>query len=122
MGYLKNKQKQQYETFDIIKVKDLPGLVFRFKSVHMADIEGDYGIHKTAVCNIVIGDKPFTVFIDKGVIVKILQEGLDEGHDWADGVEYVVDKIRKKKSDGEYWIIREADDSDVDSGEETGEA
>lgn len=112
MGYLAEKQKErmEYETYPIVKVKDIEATPFRIIDVHIADIAGQFGNQHTAVCTITFGDKEEknTVFISKAIVVRTLEDGIKDGHDWNDGVFYVLENVDKKSGNGSYWNIREA--------------
>jgi len=112
MGYLADKQKEraEHKTYETVKVKDMEGAPFRFEDVRFADISGQFGTRRTAVCTIDFGneEEKRTVFIDKSVIVRTLEEGVRDGHDWKDGVFYVLSFAEKKSGNGNYWAIDEA--------------
>lgn len=113
-GYLADKQKNA-KSFDgeklpIEKITEIENTPFTFDRVVVRDMAGKYGPRRVAISDItlVTGEK-VTVFFDKSVIVKEIEEGIRDGHDWtADGINYVVEKVMKKAGDGSYWNIREA--------------
>ena len=110
MGYLSDKRKEsaEYDSYEVVAVKDIENKVFTFKRVTFKDLTGKYGLRKTAICDIEIDGEMKTIFIDKMIIYKTLVEGVADGHDWVDGEQYCLCRTTKKDGSGEYWDIREA--------------
>lgn len=114
MGYLENKQKNrkeqsmaEIEDLPVVKISEIENPV-KFDRVFMKDLAGKFGVKRTAICDLTdsAGER-FTCFINNAAIVRELQEGIEDGHDWTtDETFYVFEKIQKK--DGSpAWIIRE---------------